>query len=201
MNFLAHLALSGNNDKIKTGNFIGDWVKGSIEKHTHFPDKILQGIAMHRQIDSYTDSHPVYKLSAAKFKPAFGRYAGIITDVVYDHFLAVQWNKFSNQSLNAFSKNCYLAFLANFIYLPADVKMFLPFMIAGNRLTSYAKLEGIRKALDIMVRHSSLTHGGSVALPVIQDNYEELTQEFNQFFAEIKHFMEEKYNIQILHYL
>ena len=55
MNFLAHIYLSGNEEDVKIGNFIGDYIKGSA--FHIFPEKIKQGILLHRFIDSFTDKN------------------------------------------------------------------------------------------------------------------------------------------------
>ena len=69
MNFLAHLYLSGEDDEVKLGNFIGDYVKGS--KYLEYAEKIKKGILLHRKIDSFTDSHPLIKEASEAFRLAF----------------------------------------------------------------------------------------------------------------------------------
>ncbi len=61
MNFLAHLYLAGDSEPIILGNFLGDFVKGRLLQQ--FEPSILKGIALHRNIDSFTDSHYVVKES------------------------------------------------------------------------------------------------------------------------------------------
>ena len=68
MNFLAHLFLSGENEKVKIGNFIGDFVKGN--KLEEYDQEIQFGIRLHREIDSYTDSHPVVLESKTRLNVA-----------------------------------------------------------------------------------------------------------------------------------
>ena len=58
MNFLAHSYLSGSDQKILVGNFIGDFVKG--KQYENYDDSIQKGIILHREIDYYTDKHEVY---------------------------------------------------------------------------------------------------------------------------------------------
>jgi len=56
MNFLAHFYLSGNQENIILGNFMGDFVKGNPFKK--YPAPLATAIQLHRQIDIFTDSHP-----------------------------------------------------------------------------------------------------------------------------------------------
>ena len=53
MNFLFHMLLSGNDEQLLVGNFIGDFVKGPLQER--FEPRIRQGVMLHRQIDSYAD--------------------------------------------------------------------------------------------------------------------------------------------------
>ena len=70
---------------------LGDYLKGRLENR--FSLEIEAGILLHRAIDQYTDSHPAVKGSYKRLDPKFRRYAGIITDIVSDHLLALNWSK------------------------------------------------------------------------------------------------------------
>lgn len=58
MNFVGHIYLSGENEKLAIGNFIGDYVKG--RKHESYPDEVQKGILIHRDIDATMDAHPAF---------------------------------------------------------------------------------------------------------------------------------------------
>ena len=81
MNYLAHIYLSGESDEIIVGNFIGDFVKGN--KYQKYPEKVAFGIQMHRSIDMFTDQHPDVREFVNILKPGYGRYAGIVADVLW----------------------------------------------------------------------------------------------------------------------
>ena len=70
MNFLAHIYLSGNNDLIKIGNFMADGIRG--KDYLNFPEDIKKGILLHRQIDTFTDSHPIYRMSKHRLHEKYG---------------------------------------------------------------------------------------------------------------------------------
>ena len=61
VNFLAHLYLSQNNTNMMIGNFIADHVKGNDYKK--YSNEIQKGILLHREIDTYTDTHPIVRKS------------------------------------------------------------------------------------------------------------------------------------------
>ena len=190
MNFLAHIYLSGENEEMKIGNFIGDWVKG--RNFENYPEKIRNGIILHRAIDSFTDFHPIYKNSKHLTAEVYGKYAGVVTDIFYDHFLASQWQNFSNIPLKIYSGRFYKNLIIHYRYLPNHVRGFLPFLIASDRLFSYQSPEGILKAIQIMSARTSLPDLTDQGKILFQNNYSEFQKDFNLFFPELQEFCVEK---------
>ena len=72
------------------------------------PDGIEQGMHMHRAIDAFTDSHEVVAMSKSRFEFK-GYLKSVVVDLLYDHFLAVHWDVFSesplDEMLSSFTKN------------------------------------------------------------------------------------------------
>ena len=64
MNYLAHIYLSGNNDFITIGNFIADGIRGN--RYKKYPKEIQIGILLHREIDTFTDAHPIVRQSTKR---------------------------------------------------------------------------------------------------------------------------------------
>ncbi len=195
MNYLSHIYLSGESEGIILGNFIGDYVKG--QQYLSYPPEVAKGIYLHRQIDSFTDSHPVINECIVKLRPAFGKHAGIVIDIFLDHLLARNWRNYSFEKLSSFTKRFHAVLLANFFLLPSQVKLFVPFLIQHKRLQSYASFEGVEKTLLIMTRHTSLPSGTAFALKILEDEYQFFDSAFNQFFPEIVHFTEKKGEFKI----
>ena len=196
MNFLAHLYLSGESDGIKVGNFIGDHVKG--KQYLLYPDEIQSGILLHRKIDSFTDHHPLVKECAGLLRPVFRRHSGIVVDLYFDHFLASLWDNYSDQPLKNFTRHIHALLLKHFFLLPAPVKQFLPFLIKNKRLRSYAEIDGIIKAIEIMGNYTSLPPESHQAKTILCDNYDFLKKHFCAFFQEIIRFVENESEITIV---
>ncbi len=184
MNYLAHLYLSGPTAGIKVGNFIGDYVKGN--RHNRYAPEIQKGILLHRQIDFFMDRHPVARESAAFFKPQYRRYASVVIDIIYDHLLAANWNKYNDQSLHHFVSDAHKTLLRHYFILPGVVKQFLPFLIKSRRMEHYRLISGVERTLKIMSGHSSLPDHSQWAVEQLTANYEVLNQQFEYFFAEVK---------------
>ncbi len=186
MNFLAHLHLSGNNDDVKIGNFIGDAVKGkSYQKFT--PD-IQKGILLHRKIDYFTDQHAITKDLSRLFNKKYSKYSGIVVDIMYDYFLANNWANYSNLQLEQFISDSYTLLMINFRVLPIRIKKFLPFLIGKNRLLSYRNIGGIESVLTVMAKYTTLPNAPKFAIEVLQNNQQYFQENFILFYDEIYQF-------------
>ena len=195
MNYLAHLYLSGDSDEIKLGNFIGDYVKGN--KHQNYPEMVAFGIRMHRSIDAFTDQHALVKECNQLLKPGFGRHAGIVTDIFFDHFLAFNFHEYSASTLRQFSKQAHGIFLSNFMLLPFRVQQFLPFLIQHKRLESYAQRETMFHVLEIMSLRTSLPSNSRWASDMLDQEYHQFEALFRSFFAEMVGFVEVDFAVEI----
>ena len=157
MNFLAHLFLSFNDKEVMIGNFIADHVKGKQE--LVFPDNIRKGIRLHRGIDNYTDSHPVVEQSKIRLRPGFRKYAPVVTDVFYDHFLATDWHEFSSEPLDRFIEEFYTSAFERIDQLPEFTRKMLPVMRDQNWLGKYRTVEGLHSILTSMSRRTRFESG------------------------------------------
>lgn len=195
MNFLAHIYLSGNIDEVKIGNFIGDYIKGSA--FHIYPENIKKGILLHRFIDSFTDKN-TYTLDAkALFTPKYRKYSGIVMDIIYDHFLASNWSRYSYEPLQDYINNFHELLLKNNDMLPHDVQEMVPKLIQNKRLYSYKDIEGIRSVLSTMSTYTSLPDHSDFAIEVLQEHYEFLKRNFFLFFSDIIYYIKTVHNIVI----
>lgn len=185
MNFLAHAFLSGNNEKILVGNFIGDFVKGK-NVHEQFDTEIALGISLHRHIDSYTDTHPVVRESKDKLRDKYRHYAAVIVDIFYDHFLAKNWPQFHDQPLATFARYVYQTMDAYRDVVPEEVNYFLPYMVRDNWLVNYASTEGIHRSLAGMSRRTKFNSRMEEAVIDLKRHYDSFEKEFLLFFPQLQ---------------
>lgn len=184
MNYLAHAYLSFNRPGLLAGNMISDFVKG--RKKYEYPQEIQQGIALHREIDTFTDNHFATKEAKNIFRPAYRLYSGSLIDVVYDHFLALDENEFTDDSLNAFTINTYNLLDKYADHFPEKFKAMYPYMKAHNWLYHYKYREGIQKSLGGVVRRSKYLTESDTAYLLFNEHYDKLKQFYQLFFPELK---------------
>jgi acyl carrier protein phosphodiesterase len=187
MNFLAHIYLSGNSSEIRLGNFIGDYIKGS--EHKNYPTLVQRGIILHRKIDSFTDSHTTVRQHKALFQLKYRKYAGVVTDIIYDHFLANEWYKFSELDFNEYIENTYDWLLNNIDSMPNEMKKFVHYLVRNNWLKLYSSIEGIESVLIGMSKGTSLPPEHDFAILIFKQHYEELRYDFFGYFQELTDFV------------
>jgi acyl carrier protein phosphodiesterase len=195
MNFLAHIYLSGDNDQVKVGNFIGDWIKGN--GHQKYPAEIQRGILMHRLIDSFTDNHAIVKQSKSRLNDEYHKYSGIIVDIFYDHFLATNWANYSDLTLPDFTNNLNTCLTNHLDLLPANIQEFIPRFMSRGWIESYASLDGIEKVLVGMSKHTSLPDKTLDAIIILQNQYEGFQREFTEFFPQLVAEVEKRFDISV----
>ena len=195
MNYLAHLFLSGSEEQTMVGNFIGDHVKG--RDWNRYPENISKGILIHRQIDTFTDAHPKFREAKGLFRSEFGLYSGIVIDFLYDHYLAKNWNNYSDLTLRTFAKRAHAVLLQNFRHLPIGVQNFLPFLIQNRRLESYSSVDGIIQALNIMSKYTSLPDKSDFVMHTIQTNNDFFDDNFKEFMPDMIQFITKNHGMEI----
>ena len=190
MNFLAHIYLSGNNEGVTIGNFIADGIKG--RNYKKYPLQIQKGILLHREIDTYTDQHPIVRKSTARLHDNYSHYSGVIVDILYDHFLAKNWDNYHEQPLDEYIQNFYKLLRSDFDILPSRIQQMMPYMISDNWLLSYATVPGISKILVQMNRRTNNISKMNFTVIELEQYYSEFEDEFTSFFTELKSFTSNK---------
>lgn len=183
MNHLAHCFLSFGDEEWLLGNFIGDYVKGNDWEE--YPGRVQQGILLHRTIDSFTDSHPVMRQSIARIRPFAGKFAGPVTDILFDHLLARAWNQYSLVDFSEFAPETYRQLENKRHQMPAVLAGRLPRMIEGNFLEGYRLREGLEFVFSKFALRLPLPIDNDGLLTYFFENMEVFDHDFQQFFPEL----------------
>lgn len=165
---------------------ISDFVKG--KKRFDFSSQVQKGIMLHRAIDSFTDTHAATKKAKEFFKLSVGLYAGAFVDIVYDHFLALDTNEFTNDALLNFSQFAYTALDAHINILPPKFAGMLPYMKRDNWLYNYKTTTGIKNSFGGLVRRAQYLDNNTAVFEDFINNYQALQHCYAAFFPEVKQF-------------
>jgi len=188
VNYLAHLYLVNDTPGLIIGSILGDFIKGSL-KDGYSPE-IRKGIELHRTIDSYTDSHAIVHQSKRMISPHRRRFAGIMVDLFYDHFLAKNWSHYSSIALNDFSQHVYAILIDHQDILPNSFRTMLPYMVEQNWLTSYQEINQIDRALNGISRRLKCQNSLFNSAEELEWHYVSLENYFQAFFPDLVQFVE-----------
>lgn len=162
---------------------MGDFVKGQVDTALH--EDIQRGIRLHRLIDSYTDANPVFARSRERLQKPFRRFAGILIDIFYDHFLSKEWTQFSAVALPEYAQGIYHLLENNRPQLPKRMEQFTTYMITNDILVAYGKVDAIERVLKGMSRRFAHTNPLAEGVHELTRNYDELYTDFEEFFPTI----------------
>ena len=185
MNWLAHAFLSRTNVEYRVGNILPDLVSITVLKE--FSPPFQEGIRCHREIDKFTDAHPIVKKGIQRLPANYKRYGGILTDVFYDHFLAKNWQHYSSISLSNFTKQFHADRKRIERDIPADIYEKFQSILEHKIFEAYENVSGIEIALqriDLRLRHPANLSG---AITVLENYYSDYESEFSDFFSELQY--------------
>lgn len=123
MNYLGHLYFSGDSHQLMTGNLLGDFFKGN--KFDHIPDFLHRGIRLHRKIDSFMDNHPAVVDLNRKLYKDLPKVSPIVTDIVFDHLLAMRWDNYHTEKRTDFLNAFFTYALSRKNELPANCSLLI----------------------------------------------------------------------------
>ncbi len=165
---------------------MGDFVKGPLSGH--HGTEITRALVLHRRIDMYTDGHHVVRQSRHRVSGARRRFAGILVDMFYDHFLARHWDEYNDVPLERFTARIYSALHEHHAMLPERLQAIAPRMAAADWLGSYRHIEAVGIALDRMgqrlKRGNALLHSSEELLA----HYDAFAGDFHAFFPDVVRF-------------
>jgi acyl carrier protein phosphodiesterase len=177
--------LSGDDPDLLTGNFMGDFVKGPLGDA--YPPRILRGLRLHRDIDSFAQRNADFQASRLRLSTDYGLYRGVLVDLFYDHFLARNWDSWSDRPFPDYLSWARSVIDTKLAIMPQKLRDFVP-VIFEELLPSYKDVEGTAAALARMSRRvrrpNPLAEGGEE----LMRHYGELKADFERFIVAVRRF-------------
>jgi acyl carrier protein phosphodiesterase len=146
LNWLAHFVLSPADERARLGGWLAD-VLTPTEVASISDPRVLTGIRLHREIDRLTDAHPAVLESRSRLPEGIRRYAGIVLDVTWDHFLSLSFDERVGRDLNGFVEEVHGGLLRQRPSLTAEVAAVVDRMVAESWLTCYRDAPGVELTL------------------------------------------------------
>ena len=124
----------------------------------------------------------------------YRKFAGILIDVFYDHFLAKNWLLYSEIGLNDFTADIYTSFQNYPHPLPQFAAETIERMVDGDWLTGYRDRSGIEQTLIRIDYRIQQRMGNCIklasAMTIFDREYIALDRDFNLFFPELQQYLD-----------
>lgn len=190
MNLLAHLHLSVNcSPEVLTANVLADYLGryDPVEKlPPHLASIFMPGVILHRQIDSFTDQHPLVAQARDMMSGELRRLAGIIVDVAFDYFLTRHWETFCDEPQETMISRGYTTMaLVTSSFFNRETQSLISKMRATDWLKGYGTLEGQALTFQRISRRSPAVVKLAGAEKEIIVNDQELEDCFLRFYPEL----------------
>jgi len=188
VNYLVHFLLAGDDDELRLGNLLGDFVKGRVRRFEHqgVTERLRAGIQMHRAIDAFSDRHPAVHRSKRIVAQEYGRLSAVIVDVFYDHVLARRWTEHHPQPLSVYAQDVYRTLGGNLHRLPAGLHPLVRSMTRGDWLGGYASARGIERALQGMAQRRPVAATIGTAGRMLADHFDRFSDDFDEFLPDLR---------------
>ncbi|WP_354622952.1 ACP phosphodiesterase [Psychromonas sp. MME2] len=187
MNYLAHLHIADHTNSSLLGNFLGDFVKGSPEGKYSVP--VVQGIRLHRFVDSFTDQHAIVKSLKQYFPTELRRFAPITLDMFWDHCLAKNWPVYHQSALMDFcqqaERQIAIEMQQENYSLPERFLSTSEAMWQGRWLEHYADIDNIIFSLQRIARRGKRMAPLASTGDTLLNHYDIFAEQFLQLYPEL----------------
>jgi acyl carrier protein phosphodiesterase len=189
LNFLAHFHLAQATDGSRVGALLGDFVRGTPESlRTRLPSELVDGIILHRAIDRFTDTHEVFLRTKKLLSPPRRRFAGIIVDIFFDHFLAHMWSDYSKIPLRQFIAEIHDTLERRDAWLTPEVSAIIGRMKQENWLGTYGTISGLALTFQRVSQRRTFLSPLVGAEDDLTSHYQSFTNAFRSFYPEVMSF-------------
>lgn len=190
MNYLAHMFLSMDHDDLMIGNLSGDFVR--VAEMRYMKPDIERGVLLHRKIDKFTDQHPIVDRTIARLAPTHGKYASVIVDILYDHALTCNWDKYTDESLDDFKDRHYKILTRRYDDLPSRLQKKIGKMVERDFIEAYRSFDGMRVIMRYMDKRTAFPSKFEGSIDQYEMEFEEFNEDFCEFFPDLINIVKEE---------
>jgi acyl carrier protein phosphodiesterase len=155
------------------------------KEEANYTGRVLQGIQLHRVIDTFTDQHSASLELRASLRKRHGKYASVVVDLIWDYFLSKNWSEYSDEPLPTFNERMYEILLRRQAELPSRLQSRIERMVKGDFLMSYANKANMQRSLEWMDNRVNFPSSFQEATLDLEENESYFEQLFSRFFPEL----------------
>lgn len=183
MNYLAHSYLTFTDEQI-VGQFLQDYIQN--KDRFSYPKSIQDGIVLHREVDTFTDSHPAISEAKKIFSPLVRLYSGAFVDVAMDYFLANDPKIKSPQEWKTFSQHVYQVLDTHESLFPEAFRRMLGRMSSDDWLYNYREDWGVKFSMKNVLNKAKYLDKELNVFQLFLDHKQDLQGFYDAFFPDLQ---------------
>lgn len=185
MNHLAHTFISYPDTYCLVGNYLTDFL--TVNEIRNLDERYFSGVELHRQIDSFTDSHADVKKCIEIIRPFQQKYTPVVVDVYFDYLLIKHWTSFSDILFDSYISQVYKILQHHLDGVPQRMQVRVQKMIQSDFLRSCDSYERLAHTFAFIKSRTKFENNLHYAHQNLFINEAELEHLFLQFFPELLH--------------
>jgi acyl carrier protein phosphodiesterase len=134
------------------------------------------------------DAHPLVQASHARLDKPYRRYGGIITDIVYDHFLSKSWQHYHTESLEDFCTRSLSEVLLHADQLSESSLRRVKHMQANRSMEKYGSTAFIERSFEYLSGKLKRDNPLASGFTQFEKHAQSLEADFTAFFPELMTF-------------
>ncbi|WP_460051216.1 ACP phosphodiesterase [Spirochaeta dissipatitropha] len=198
MHLLAHALLadisltpgssSGDAALYITGSVMADFFSG--QNLQDYPLAVRRAILQHREIDDFTDRHPVFQRSRGLIASAGAPHltSGILADIFWGHILAARWAELAEPlcglPLTGFSSRVYKCFEATEDWHSPGFARAVQWISRNKFLERIAVRDGIEQSLHGLSRRLRGAEKLPESMKILDRNIDRFGADLSEFWPE-----------------
>lgn len=149
---------------------------------------VMEGVMIHRAIDTFTDAHPEIRQLVGQLRPVHGKYAPVAVDVILDFILTTDWEHHAAMTFEDFSGWVYFIVDEHSNQLPDRVRPRVQGMRKHQWLDQYRTKAGIYNVLQRLDQRARFPSRFAEGLADLDQHYPALRQGLRSFYPDLRAF-------------
>jgi acyl carrier protein phosphodiesterase len=184
MEILLNAYFSSHNPEMMVGSFLGG---GYVNNHHNkFTSGIEYGQQISGFIDDFIQNSPICQKSLDLLSPKSRKYGNTILRLFYDHFLAKNWESYSETKYEVFCLQIISVLKSHNEVFPYKPKRVANRIIKKKLIMNLKTINGLDEYMKDMIRYNSYNAVICESIGDLVKNYDSFHRDFKEIFPEIE---------------
>ncbi|MBO9700422.1 MAG: acyl carrier protein phosphodiesterase [Sporocytophaga sp.] len=157
-----------------------------ISNYKKFNNDVIEGIILNKKIKTLAIEHPRMHTSMNRLRMKNKKNNFAIIEVFFDHFLAKNWESFSNEPYDIFAAKIHNVLIKNLATLPNSTIAKFPEILSKSWLDNYKTIEGVHTIIRKLTHTSRVGVNSEESIFDLMENYSSFQNDFMFFMKDME---------------